>query len=128
MLTCASIKIPTHVNQKRKTWKFAAEFLWKKNFVKNQTELGAWTRDQLLDLGPTFVKLGQIVSTRADLYPPEFTKQLESLQDNVPPVDYDVVQDIVNIDMFEYFDKEPFKSASIGQVHRAKLKNGKHVI
>jgi ubiquinone biosynthesis protein len=129
-MLCVASHRPMRVipNQKAKTWKFAAKFLWKNTFVQNKAELGEWTRDQLLDLGPTFVKLGQIVSTRADLYPPEFTKQLESLQDNVPPVDYDVVQDIVNIDMFEYFDKEPFKSASIGQVHRAKLKNGKHVI
>src|SRR6056300_1135323 len=115
-------------NQKAKTWKFAAKFIWKKTFVKNKVELGKWTRDELLDLGPTFVKLGQIASTRADLYPPEFTQQLESLQDNVPPVEYDVVKQIVNLNYFEEFEPVPFKSASIGQVHRAKLKNGKDVI
>ena len=126
MLCVASHK-PTRVvpNQKAKTWKFAAKFLWKNTFVQNKSELGEWTRDQLLDLGPTFVKLGQIASTRADLYPPEFTKQLESLQDNVPPVD---IQGIVNLDHFEAFDEIPFKSASIGQVHKATLKNGKQVI
>ena len=115
-------------NQKAKTWNFAAKFIWKKTFVKNKVELGKWTRDELLDLGPTFVKLGQIASTRADLYPPEFTQQLESLQDNVPPVEYDVVKQIVNLNYFEEFEPVPFKSASIGQVHRAKLKNGKDVI
>ena len=115
-------------SQKAKTWKFAAKFIWKKTFVKNKVELGQWTRDELLDLGPTFVKLGQIASTRADLYPPEFTQQLESLQDNVPPVEYDVVKQIVNLNYFEEFEPVPFKSASIGQVHRAKLKNGKDVI
>jgi len=114
--------------QKVKTWKFAAKFVWKNTFVKDKGQLGAWTRDQLLDLGPTFVKLGQIVSTRGDLYPPEFTRELESLQDNVPPVDYDVVKDIVNLEYFTEFDSIPFKSASIGQVHKAKLKNGKDVI
>jgi predicted unusual protein kinase regulating ubiquinone biosynthesis (AarF/ABC1/UbiB family) len=129
MLTCASIKIPTHVNQRRKTWKFAAEFLWKKNFVKNQTELGAWTRDQLIDLGPTFVKLGQIVSTRADLYPVEFTRELESLQDNVPPIDVGCVKDVVNANnVFSEFEYDPFKSASIGQVHRATLLDGREVV
>jgi ubiquinone biosynthesis protein len=129
MLTCASIKIPTHVNQKRKTWKFAAEFLWKKNFVKNQTELGVWTRDQLIDLGPTFVKLGQIVSTRADLYPVEFTRELESLQDNVPPIDVGCVKDVVNANnVFSEFEYDPFKSASIGQVHRATLLDGREVV
>ena len=114
--------------QKVKTWKFAAKFLWKNTFVQNKAELGRWTRDQLLDLGPTFVKLGQIVSTRGDLYPQEFTKQLESLQDNVPPVEYDVVQNIVDMSIFKDFEKVPFKSASIGQVHKATLKDGRSVI
>lgn len=115
-------------SQKVKTWKFAAKFIWKSRTVKDKTELGSWTRDELLELGPTFVKLGQIASTRADLYPPEFTRELESLQDNVPPVEYDVVQNVVNLDYFNYFEPIPFKSASIGQVHRATLKNGKDVI
>ena len=112
-------------NQKVKTWRFATKFLWKNTFVQNKAELGAWTRNELLELGPTFVKLGQIVSTRADLYPPEFTKQLESLQDNVPPVE---IQDYVNLELFEDFETVPFKSASIGQVHKARLKGGKEVI
>src|SRR5210317_1700387 len=115
-------------NQRVKTWKFAAKFLWKERFVEDKAELGKWTKDELLELGPTFVKLGQIASTRGDLYPPEFTQQLESLQDNVPPVEYDVVKQIVNLNYFEEFEPVPFKSASIGQVHRAKLKNGKDVI
>lgn len=115
-------------NQKVKTWKFATKFLVRKNFTKDDVELGKWTKDQLLDLGPTFVKLGQIASTRADLYPPEFTKQLESLQDNVPPVEYDVVKQIVNLDVFAEFDPVPFKSASIGQVHKAQLKDGRLVV
>jgi predicted unusual protein kinase regulating ubiquinone biosynthesis (AarF/ABC1/UbiB family) len=114
--------------QKVKTWKFAAKFVLKNAYIKDKAELGSWTRDQLLELGPTFVKLGQIASTRADLYPPEFTKQLESLQDNVPPVDYEHVRDVVNLDVYQEFDPIPFKSASIGQVHRAQLKNGKDVI
>jgi len=113
------------VNQKVRTWKFAAKFVWKNTFVQNKAELRQWTRDELLELGPTFVKLGQIVSTRGDLYPPEFTKQLESLQDDVPPVE---IRDIVNLDLFEEFDPVPFKSASIGQVHKAKLKDGASVI
>ena len=90
MRTCVSLKVHPLTKQKRKTWKFAAEFLWRKRFTKSQGELGSWTRDQLIELGPTFVKLGQIVSTRADLYPLEFTRELESLQDNVPPIDEDV--------------------------------------
>ena len=131
MLTCASLKIipNKHTKQKGKTWKFAAEFLWRKNFVKSQSELGSWTRDQLIELGPTFVKLGQIVSTRADLYPVEFTRELESLQDNVPPIEMECVKDVVNTnDVFSEFDYEPFKSASIGQVHMARLLDGREVV
>jgi len=112
-------------NRKLKTWKFAGKFLWKNATVQNKSELGRWTRDELLELGPTFVKLGQIASTRVDLYPPEFTKELESLQDNVPPVEFD---NVVNKDIFREFDPVPFKSASIGQVHMAVLHNGQKVI
>jgi predicted unusual protein kinase regulating ubiquinone biosynthesis (AarF/ABC1/UbiB family) len=112
-------------DRKIKTWKFAGKFLWKNATVKNKSELGQWTKNELLELGPTFVKLGQIASTRVDLYPPEFTKELESLQDNVPPVEIDTV---VNYDVFKEFDPVPFKSASIGQVHMAILQNGQKVV
>src|SRR6056300_1588424 len=123
-MLCVSHKVSIP-NRKLKTWKFAGKFLWKNAAVQNKSELGRWTRDQLLELGPTFVKLGQIASTRADLYPPEFTKELETLQDDVPPVEFDTV---VNKDIFREFDPVPFKSASIGQVHMAVLHNGQKVI
>lgn len=113
-------------NRKLKTWKFAAKFLWKNSTVQNKTELGKWTKDQLLELGPTFVKLGQIASTRGDLYPPEFTKELETLQDNVPPVELDSTN--VDYSIFKDFDPVPFKSASIGQVHMAVLHSGHKVV
>ena len=131
ILSQANMKVPPvklAPNQKVKTWKFAAKYLWKERFTEDKAELGRWTKGELLDLGPTFVKLGQIASTRGDLYPPEFTKELESLQDNVPPFDFNLVNDVVNRDIFKYFDEIPFKSASIGQVHKATLKNGKKVV
>ena len=115
-------------NQRVKTWKFAAKFLWKERFVEDKAELGKWTKGELLELGPTFVKSGQIASTRGDLYPPEFTRELESLQDNVPAFDYNLVKDKLDMDIFKSFEETPFKSASIGQVHRAVLNNGKHVV
>lgn len=115
-------------NQRVKTWKFAAKFLWKERFVEDKAELGKWTKGELLELGPTFVKLGQIASTRGDLYPPEFTRELESLQDNVPAFDYNLVKDKLDMDIFKSFEETPFKSASIGQVHKAVLNNGKHVV
>ena len=118
----ATVGVP---NRKLKTWKFAGKFLWKNATVQNKTELGRWTKEELLELGPTFVKLGQIASTRGDLYPPEFTKELESLQDNVPPVEFDTS---VKYDIFKEFDPVPFKSASIGQVHMAVLQNGQKVV
>ena len=120
------VKLPP--NQKVKTWKFAAKYIWKEKFTEDKAELGRWTKNELLELGPTFVKLGQIASTRGDLYPPEFTRELESLQDNVPPFDYNLVKDVINTDIFKDFDEVPFKSASIGQVHRATLHNGKQVV
>jgi predicted unusual protein kinase regulating ubiquinone biosynthesis (AarF/ABC1/UbiB family) len=125
-MLCVAQHVPVKVpNRKLKTWKFAAKFLWKNATVQNKAELGRWTKEELLELGPTFVKLGQIASTRGDLYPPEFTKELESLQDDVPPVEFDTS---VNYDIFKEFDPVPFKSASIGQVHMAVLQNGQKVV
>ena len=135
VVACLAKNTPIRIlpqRQKQKTWKFAAEFLWKRQFEKDQVKFGKWTKDQLVDLGPTFIKLGQIASTRADLYPVEFISQLESLQDNVPPIDKDsienIIKDHVDSEVFSSFDYEPFKSASIGQVHRAVLKNGHEVV
>jgi len=120
------------IKQKQKTWKFAGKFLWKKQFEKDQVKFGKWTKEQLIELGPTFIKLGQIASTRADLYPLDFISQLESLQDNVPPIDKDSVETMikehVDLDIFSSFEYEPFKSASIGQIHKAILNTGKEVV
>jgi len=96
------------------------------------SELGVWTREQLVDLGPTFIKLGQLASTRRDLYTPEFIEELQTLQDQVPPIPEDVVVDILDNELssnvFSFFDPKPFKSASLGQVHLANLSNGKSVV
>ena len=125
-MLCVAQHVPVKVpSRKLKTWKFAGKFLWKNATVQNKSELGRWTKGELLELGPTFVKLGQIASTRGDLYPPEFTKELESLQDDVPPVELDTS---VKYDIFKEFDPVPFKSASIGQVHMAALQNGQKVV
>jgi ubiquinone biosynthesis protein len=97
-MLCVAQQVPVKLpNRKLKTWKFAGKFLWKNATVQNKSELGRWTKEELLELGPTFVKLGQIASTRGDLYPPEFTKELESLQDEVPPVEFDTIVD------YDYF-------------------------
>ena len=134
MVRCAlkpiTIKLPS--KSRTKTWKFAGKFLWKQQFEKDQVKFGKWTKDQLIELGPTFIKLGQIASTRADLYPMDFIKQLESLQDNVPSIDTYSVENMIkkhiSSDIFQSFEYEPFKSASIGQVHKAVLSDGRNVV
>lgn len=120
-----TLRAQIHPGQKYKTWRFATEFMVRKAFTRDQAKLGAWTKDNVVRLGPTFIKLGQIVSTRSDVYPLEFVRQLESLQDDVPPVD---LGDTIDTSVFQSFDMVPYKSASIGQVHRATLHTGEDVI
>lgn len=92
-------------------------------------------RRALEELGPTFVKLGQILSTRPDLIPVEFVREFSKLQDHVPPFAYDEVRQIVERelnaaleDIFQSFEETPLAAASIGQVHRARLKDGEEVV
>jgi ubiquinone biosynthesis protein len=92
-------------------------------------------RMALEELGPTFVKLGQILSTRPDLIPVEFIREFQKLQDDVAPFGYDDAKQIVEEelnrpieDMFAMFEKEPLAAASIGQAHRARLKDGEDVV
>ncbi len=91
-------------------------------------------RMALEELGPTFVKLGQILSTRPDLVSVDLLREFSKLQDKVPPFPFSEVKQIVQSELgfepkalFEYFDEKPFASASIGQVHRAHLKDGEEV-
>jgi ubiquinone biosynthesis protein len=91
-------------------------------------------RMALEELGPTYIKLGQILSTRPDLVPLEFIKELSKLQDKVPPVPFSAIEKIVETELrfpmeevFVQFSQEPLASASIGQVHQARLKGGQEV-
>ncbi len=98
---------------------------------KNKTELGEWTRERLTTMGPTFVKIGQFMSTRTDVFGEEITSQLKKLQDNVLPLPYDELSDFISSfkNEFTYIDPKPIASASIGQVHEAKLKkNNERVV
>jgi len=86
-------------------------------------------------LGPTFVKMGQILSTRPDLLPGEFVKELQKLQDDVPPFPGEEARSRVERelgrsmdDLFDRFEDTPLASASLGQVHRARLKDGHEVV
>jgi ubiquinone biosynthesis protein len=82
----------------------------------------------LQDLGPSFIKLGQIASTRNDLLPPEVVVELKKLQDEVPPVPFEEIKKVIETSLgapieqvFVSFDEKPLATASIGQVHRAVL-------
>lgn len=100
-------------------------------------EASPWGRVLLVleDLGPTFVKLGQILSTRPDLVPAELARELGRLQDQVPPFPAALACQTVERELgrpmpelFSRFDPEPLAAASIGQVHRASLPDGREVI
>jgi len=91
--------------------------------------------DVASELGPTFIKLGQMLSTRPDVLPPDVLAELRLLQDEVPPFSSDQARNIIQkelgrstADCFEEFADEPFASASIGQVYRATLKDGTAVV
>jgi ubiquinone biosynthesis protein len=92
-------------------------------------------RDALEELGPTFAKLGQILSTRPDLLPPEFVDELATLQDRVAPLSEEEVVAVMEAelgvpweDVFETIESEPLAAGTIGQVHRATLENGDRVV
>jgi ubiquinone biosynthesis protein len=86
-------------------------------------------------LGPTFIKLGQLLSTRADILPPPYLEALTRLQDHVEPFSFADVERIVEDDLgvrlskaFNRFDSVPMASASLGQVHRAEMRDGREVV
>lgn len=92
-------------------------------------------RSALEELGPTFAKLGQILSTRPDLLPPEVIDELSTLQDQVPPMTEAEVVAVMEQelgvpweDVFESIDPQPLAAGTIGQVHRAKLYTGERVV
>jgi ubiquinone biosynthesis protein len=104
-------------------------------FPRNTLSRGERLRRACEDLGPIFVKFGQLLSTRPDLVPEDIAIELNHLQDNVAPFAGDEFRQIVESalgnrieDMFIHYDSEPLASASVAQVHTATLKNGKEVI
>ncbi len=95
---------------------------------------GQRTRDALTELGPTFVKFGQILSTRPDLVGSELSKELSSLQDQVSPLPFATMAKVIEEELggpvdefFEEFTKEPMASASLSQVYEARLHGGETV-
>jgi len=89
----------------------------------------------LKGMGPTYVKFGQVLSTRPDIVPPEYIAALESLQDDVEPFSFAEVERIVEEELkvriskaFDSFESTPLAAASLGQVHRAVLRDGREVV
>ena len=97
---------------------------------EDNRRIARWVTGELVDLGPTFVKLGQLISTRNDILSAEVIEEFSSLQNEVPPF-----QDVLSVvgedyvrDTFGYFDTRPMASASLGQCHRAIAKDGTEVV
>ncbi|MBM9604439.1 ABC1 kinase family protein [Desulfopila inferna] len=91
-------------------------------------------RRMLEELGPSFIKLGQLMSVRADVFPVEYTEEFKKLQDSIPPVPFSSIRDVIEAelevrlsDIFSKFSPEAMAAASVAQVHEARLKNGDRV-
>jgi predicted unusual protein kinase regulating ubiquinone biosynthesis (AarF/ABC1/UbiB family) len=104
------------------------------NREANQEKQAVWLREKLIELGPTFIKIGQSMGTRADLLPLPFVKELGTLVDSVPPfpneiafarIEHELGKKISEV--YEEFELEPVAAASLGQVYRARLFTGEEV-
>lgn len=98
--------------------------------ARRRASFAVQTRLAFEELGPAFIKLGQLASVRPDVFPAEFVFELEKLQDTVPPVGYEQIRAVIRSelgaepdDVFVSFDRVPIASASIAQVHRATLRD-----
>ncbi|MBE9032620.1 AarF/ABC1/UbiB kinase family protein [filamentous cyanobacterium LEGE 11480] len=103
--------------------------------ANRRRRLAIWIRETMLDLGPTFIKLGQLFSTRSDLFAAEFVEELSKLQDRVPAFSFEQVSQILETELgkplaqiYPSFDPVPLAAASLGQVHKAQLPTGEEVV
>jgi predicted unusual protein kinase regulating ubiquinone biosynthesis (AarF/ABC1/UbiB family) len=92
-------------------------------------------RERLVELGPAYIKLGQVLSTRPDLLPKPYIDELEHLQDDVPPMPFETVEATIEEELharisklYASFEEKPLGSASLGQVHAAQLRDGRSVV
>jgi predicted unusual protein kinase regulating ubiquinone biosynthesis (AarF/ABC1/UbiB family) len=117
-----------------KSWSYAGGVTEAKKTARRKAQ-AVWIRSTLLDLGPTFIKVGQLFSTRADIFPSEYVEELAKLQDKVPAFSYEQVEKIVEQELskkipelFHSFEEIPLAAASLGQVHKAVLHSGESVV
>ena len=124
-----------HQLQKERRLGFLRRLL-PKSFRKHAAEHTKWEMIRLAceELGPTFIKFGQILSNRPDLVPVELIREFEKLQDNVPPMDEATAKQVVETelkgkvdDLFAWFEPQCFAAASMSQVHKVILKSGERV-
>lgn len=117
-----------------KSWSYPGGVTETKQAERRKAQ-AVWIRNTLLDLGPTFIKIGQLFSTRADIFPGEYVEELAKLQDKVPAFSYEQVETIIEQELgkkipelFESFEPIPLAAASLGQVHKAVLHTGEAVV
>jgi ubiquinone biosynthesis protein len=99
-------------------------------------KVAKWMTSLIASLGPTFIKLAQVISTRADFLPQQYLTQLATLQDEVPPVPFELIKPIIEKDfsnksikeIFEEFNEEPFAAASVAQVYKAVYKSRQVIV
>ena len=117
-----------------KSWSYPGGVTEAKQAARRKSQ-AVWIRTTLLDLGPTFIKIGQLFSTRADIFPSEYVEELAKLQDKVPAFSYEQVETIIEQELgkkipelYQSFEPIPLAAASLGQVHKAVLHSGEAVV
>ncbi|WP_016953143.1 AarF/ABC1/UbiB kinase family protein [Anabaena sp. PCC 7108] len=117
-----------------KAWSYPGGVTELKQSARRKAQ-AIWIRNTFLDLGPTFIKVGQLFSTRADIFPGEYVEELSKLQDRVPAFSYEQVEAIIEQELskeipelFQSFEPIPLAAASLGQVHKAVLHSGESVV
>ncbi|KAJ7530361.1 hypothetical protein O6H91_14G000800 [Diphasiastrum complanatum] len=123
-----------------RTWLNNRKFMYKGGITEakkkeKRKKLARWLKEGILRLGPTFIKIGQQFSTRVDILAQEYVNELAELQDQVPPFESETAIKIVEEELgrpvdkvFQRFDRDPIAAASLGQVHRARLRGQEVVV